>query len=386
MATNDSIVVGIQNALKNMKPEDMFTQVSTTGTALEKQVIKEFKTDPPAKQFILLHESWWVSIAFFTYVKEVLNPNTEYNDINSLFTSMQGTSNTFLNDIENQVVALAQGVMNHADNAQGHLKTVQETIMNEAIGASQQAKDFAKMAFKSSITQMKQDCDTQKAQADAIRTKMTQIAADLENDKTSAVQLQQKYTKKDGVLSNAVEFLTQQIKLDQSQVDTYHSQYEKWCKLAETAPVYLAIPFVGPFISVADAITFTTLALVWLDKYKDAKETLLKDQQQLQTDNMEIQHLNHALDVLGKVKSSLDIMIPLVDLIAGAWSNYASSLDNLDKNADALFADGTADDFKTLSAAYDLVNVVQQNWTTVKSMSATWASIAKINNLPIAES
>lgn len=382
-SANDSVVAAIQQSLKNMDPKNLFTQIANTGSNLDQQIMKEFKTADPGRQFVLLHESWWVTLAWMKYVELVLNPNTDYSDINNLFSSLQGTANDFTGNVEQQTVALAQGVMNHAENAIGHMATIKETLFNSELASSAGARQFAKAAFSQAVTAMKSECQAQQAAADKIKIKMNSIVDQLNQDQTITNSLKQKYLSQEGTITEEIKNLQAKIPLEKINVDNLHSQYERWCKLAETAPVYLVIPFVGPFIAVADAAVFAGLAIAWLDKYNDAKDQMVKDQDQLNKDLTTEAHIEHALDIIGKVQQQLTIMIPLVTLLSSAWSNYAAQLDNLSTQANKLFDDGTSDDFNKVAGALDDLNTVTSDWTFVKTASETWAAIAGITKMPV---
>lgn len=373
----DDLIKDLQTAWN--QPKDLFTQLTDLSSLLDQEIIKTYSLSPPDRQFLLMQESWWIVLGWNHFIENYLQPNTPYTDINDFFTGMQNTGKFYEDNIRDQTITFAQAVSNHATDALGHWQSIQNAIQQAAMNDS--GKMFMQKVAQDAFSKMKNDADTQSATAKTILKSMNDYLAMVNSNMQTDQTLKEKYTSQSGELSQQVKEDTDQYNLECVERDALHAEYEKWCKLAETAPVYLVIPFVGIFISVVDAAVFAGLAITWLNKYNGEVRVIDQLSAKIQQENDEINKIKGVTPTLTKISDSINLVMPLIQLLDNNWATYSSSLDNLAQNVDDAFANGTSGDFNKLVSAFEEMDVLSQNWTTVKTASDSWVQIANIGRI-----
>ncbi len=360
-------------------PSTLFTEIQNL-SADENEWIKKWGITPPATRYILQQGAWWVVMAWNHYIENYLSPNTPFSDVNDFFKSLQGTAQYYNDNIKTKTVELAQEVVNHANDAPGQWDTISNAIMMAYTSTDPATKNFMNAVTLKTFKDMKDLADQQAANANAIYNSMEEYEKKIEAAIITDNTLTEEYTSKSGKLAQQISRDNEELKLENSIKDDLHSEYEKWCKLAETAPVYLVIPFVGIFISVADAITFATLAIVWLGKYNDEVDKINVLTDKIADENSDLTRINAVTPTLTNISKGLAAVKPLIQLMANSWSTYSSEIDNLSKLTDAAYTNGISGDPNKLIAAFSGIGAVKSNWEAVKTDSVVWIQTADITS------
>lgn len=156
-----------------------------------------------------------------------------------------------------------------------------------------------------------------------------------------------------------------------------NDEYIGFTVAASASPLFLLVPFVGPFLAVADAATFAVLA-VKVKKEMDAdKKTLAKEEKDKQQKAALVSQLHgfnaSALDVETDGKAFLDALGKMI----GGWTEFDVQIK---KRLSSL----TVEDVKDWNAFLTKINfqAALHGWTLIGSKAETFASAGFISFSP----
>ena len=119
--------------------------------------------------------------------------------------------------------------------------------------------------------------------------------------------------------TTSIDQLTQVVK-------DLNDQYVSYTLAAETAPLYLLIPFFGPFIAVADAAVFAALA----EKTKEALDSARASLQSATTDQQQKSGLVAALGQFnseaGDVETDGQEFLDAISSLISGWNEFSSQM------------------------------------------------------------
>ncbi|HJR08080.1 MAG TPA: alpha-xenorhabdolysin family binary toxin subunit A [Pyrinomonadaceae bacterium] len=273
--------------------------------------------------------------------------NQDFKDTLKLFVDLKGYCTTFQNEIKPGTVDLASDIVQYARRAQviypklnglladyqldGKVNEIKlKALVNDWGSDNPTEKGKAiKEDFKKYIGRLKTEADARSTKAGALQTKLTTFRDNLKQSGTDFSLHYTAYKKKYGDAEKELLKLKGDLQDLSKELDDARKKERDETIVLGTSPLYLLIPFVGPFIMagvlLGVGVDFGLLREKIKTKIREAEEK----QKKADTEQTFFAAYTQAKDWTGKTAEDIKAVLPLVDKLKSAWDAFSRDLKDL---------------------------------------------------------
>ncbi|MGA9771220.1 MAG: alpha-xenorhabdolysin family binary toxin subunit A [Blastocatellia bacterium] len=316
---------------------------------------------------ILAKEEWFKLQAFCDMAVAATTPSTEesmrvslklakdapldqdFKETVKLYADLKGYCQTFTIEIKPDTVGLADDIVQYqrrADVIYGRLigllvdysvdGEVSEEKLRKLLEEWKSPNPSADAAsirtnFQTYIERLKKEADERSKKAAALKAKLTTFQSDLKKSESDFKLHFADYTTKYGKVDVELKKLQADIADLQAQLDSARKKQADETIVLATAPLYMLIPFIGPFVMAGVLIGVGVDYGLLIEDLKGKVSQMEEKEKALGPKQTFFEAYKAAVGLTEKTANDIKEVLPLVDRLKTAWDAISSDLGDLSK-------------------------------------------------------
>jgi DNA repair exonuclease SbcCD ATPase subunit len=273
--------------------------------------------------------------------------NQDFKNTLKLFVDLKGYCTTFQTEIKKDTVDLANDIVQYARRADviygrlisllanyqldGKVNEIKlQQLVNEwGSGNPTEQGAAIQEQFKSYIRRLKTEADARSTKAGALQTKLTTFRDNLKQSGADFTLHYADYLTKYGDAQKELEKLRGDLDDLSKELDDARKKERDETIVLGTSPLYLLIPFFGPFIMAGVLIGVGTDFGLLKEKIKTKIKEAEEKRKRADTKETFFAAYTQAKDWTWKTAEDIKAVLPLVDKLKSAWDALSSDLSDL---------------------------------------------------------
>jgi hypothetical protein len=317
----------------------------------------------------VLSQDEWLNLSAFTDTAIYFNPSTEkllraaidlkpaeklvpeFEVTIQKYARLKGYCQVFEDEINPGTRELAQSVVQYArsvpsvyDALAAAIKASQNNAIDitleraltelskhwQSLHPSKEA-EVARGKFVQYIGVLKQDAQERAAEATTLHKKLMTFHGNLKSSNAEFVADAKNYEKLFGSLNPRVQFLKTELDILQKELNGMRKQEADFVIVLETAPLYLLIPFFGPWIMSGVLVGVGGALGALRKKIWDKLEEAIRLNDELGPKEKFMAYYKYGQDSTGSTAKEVEKAAKLVEKLKNAWGKITSDLGDLNK-------------------------------------------------------